>query len=97
MKPETILWIYIVLLVLGGLVGFLKAKSRISLVTSVAFGIVLGICAVGILPIQVSWGILSFLALFFLLRFLKSRKFMPSGMMTLLTLVTIISVVWFKD
>ena len=97
MKPETILWIYIVLLVLGGLVGFLKAKSRISLVTSVAFGIVLGICAVGILPIQVSWGILSFLALFFLLRFLKSRKFMPSGMMTLLTFVTIISVVWFKN
>jgi len=97
MKPETILWIYIVLLVLGGLVGFLKAKSRISLVTSVAFGIVLGICAVGILPIRVSWGILSFLALFFLLRFLKSRKFMPSGMMTLLTFVTIISVVWFKD
>ena len=52
MKPETILWIYIVLLVLGGLIGFLKAKSKISLITSVAFAIVLGICAAaaGYLP-----------------------------------------------
>jgi len=97
MKPETILWIYIAMLVLGGLIGFLKAKSKISLITSVAFGIVLGICAVGILPIEVSWGILSFLALFFLLRFLKNKKFMPGGMMTLLTIVTIIVVVWIRD
>jgi uncharacterized membrane protein (UPF0136 family) len=97
MKPETILWIYIVLLVIGGLIGFLKAKSKISLLTSVAFGIVLGICALGRLPIEVSWGILSFLALFFLIRFLKTKKFMPGGMMTLLTFITIIAVVWFKE
>ncbi len=97
MKPETILWIYIVLLVIGGLIGFLKAKSKISLLTSVAFAIVLGICARDILPIEVSWGILSFLALFFLIRFLKTKKFMPGGMMTLLTIVTIIAVVWFKE
>ena len=96
MKPETALWIYIVLLVIGGLIGFLKAKSKISLFTSVAFGIVLGICAADKWPIEVAWGILSFLALFFLLRFLKNRKFMPSGMMTLLTFVTIIAVVWLK-
>ncbi len=102
MKPETILWIYIVLLVIGGLIGFLKAKSKISLITSVAFAIVLSLSAIhhngkDILPIEVSWGILSFLALFFLLRFLKSKKFMPSGMMTLLTIATIIVVVWIRD
>ena len=96
MRPETILWIYIVLLVIGGLIGFLKAKSKISLITSVAFAVVLGVCAMGKLPIEVSWGILSFLALFFLLRFLKNKKFMPGGMMTLLTIVTIIAVVWFR-
>jgi len=97
MKPETILWIYIVLLVIGGLIGFLKAKSKISLLTSVAFAAVLGVCAVDVLPIEVSWGILSFLALFFLIRLLKTKKFMPSGMMTLLTLVTIVAVVWFRE
>jgi uncharacterized membrane protein (UPF0136 family) len=96
MKPETILWIYIVLLVIGGLIGFLKAKSKISLITSVAFAIVLAICALDKLRIEVAWGVLSFLALFFVLRFLKSKKFMPGGMMSLLTIVTIIAVVWFK-
>lgn len=97
MKPETILWIYIVLLVLGGLVGFLKAKSKMSLITSLAFGAVLAVCALDKLPIEVAWGILSFLALFFVLRFMKNKKFMPGGMMSLLTIVTIIAVVWFKE
>jgi len=97
MRPETILWIYIVLLVLGGLIGFLKAKSKISLITSVAFGTVLAVCALDYLRIEWAWGILSFLALFFLIRFLKNRKFMPGGMMTLLTFATIIAVVWFKE
>lgn len=97
MKPETILWIYIVMLMLGGLVGFLKAKSKISLITSFVFSVILSLCALNKLPIQVAWGVLSFLALFFLIRFLKTRKFMPGGMMTLLSFATIIAVVWFKS
>jgi len=101
MKPETILWIYIVLLVIGGLIGFLKAKSKISLITSVAFAIVLSICALERFPRSVNasieWGILSFLAFFFLIRFLKTKKFMPGGLMTLLTIVTIIAMVFIKE
>jgi uncharacterized membrane protein (UPF0136 family) len=97
MKPETILWVYIVLLVLGGLIGFLKAKSKISLITSVAFAAALSVCALDKLDIRVAWGILSFLALFFLIRFLKNKKFMPGGMMTLLTIATIIVVVWIRE
>ncbi len=96
MKPETILWIYIVLLVIGGLIGFLKAKSKMSLITSVAFGAVLAFCALDKWPIEIAWGVLSFLALFFVMKFMKGKKFMPSGMMSLLTIVTIIAVVWFK-
>ena len=97
MKPETILWIYIVLLVLGGLIGFLKAKSKISLITSATFGAVLAVCALDYVRIEWAWGILSFLALFFLIRFMKTKKFMPGGMMTMLTIATIIAVVWFKE
>ena len=100
MTPETILWIYIVLLVIGGLIGYLKAKSKISLIMSLAFAIVLGFVAVDkpnpIFSVEWSWGILSFLALIFLLRLLKTKKFMPAGMMLLITAVTIIAMVWFK-
>jgi len=100
MKPETILWIYIVVLVLGGLIGFLKAKSKISLISSLLFAVVLGFVAIDnpkpIFSLQWSWGILSFLALIFFIRFLRTKKFMPSGMMLLITAVTIIAMVWFK-
>ena len=96
MKPETILWIYIAMLMLGGLIGFLKAKSKISLITSFVFSVVLALCALDKVPMQVAWGVLGFLALFFLIRFLKTRKFMPGGMMTLLSFATIIAVVWCK-
>ena len=100
MKPETILWIYIVLLVIGGLIGFLKAKSRISLVSSIIFAVVLGFVAIDnpkpIFRVEWSWGILSFLALIFLIRLLRTKKFMPSGMMLLVTAVTIVAMVWFK-
>lgn len=100
MKPETILWIYIVLLLVGGLIGFLKAKSKISLISSVIFAVVLGFVAVDkpnpVFSVEWSWGILSFLALIFFIRFLKTKKFMPSGMMLLITAVAIIAMVWLK-
>ncbi len=96
MKPETILWIYIVLLVIGGLIGFLKAKSKMSLITSVAFGTVLAFCALDKLDMKVAWGVLGFLALFFVMKFMKGKKFMPSGMMSLLSIVTLVAVVCFK-
>jgi len=38
---STVLWIYIVLLLIGGLIGFLKAKSKVSLITSAVFAAVL--------------------------------------------------------
>lgn len=99
-KPETILWIYIVLLVIGGLIGFLKAKSKISLITSIIFAVILGFVAVDqpkpVFSVEWSWGILSFLALIFFIRLLRTRKFMPSGMMLLVTAVAIVAMVWLK-
>src|SRR5256885_16831506 len=38
MSQNAILWIYILLLLVGGLIGFLKAGSRVSLITSAVCG-----------------------------------------------------------
>ena len=87
---DIILWIYIVLLLAGGLVGFLKAGSKASLVAST-------ICAVPLLlalllkwPPPVIAGVLGGLVIVFAIRFLKSKKFMPSGLMLILSLVTLL-------
>jgi uncharacterized membrane protein (UPF0136 family) len=88
---NTVLWIYIVLLVAGGLVGFLKAGSKASLIMSSAFAAALALCAMGIIfQRHVADIILAFLLVFFAMKLGKSKKFMPSGMMLVLTLVTLV-------
>ena len=90
MKPNTILWIYIVLLVAGGLVGFLKAKSKASLIMSVSFAAILSLCAAGIIfQRYVADIVLAFLLVFFAFRLSKSKKFMPAGLMVLLTVLAL--------
>jgi uncharacterized membrane protein (UPF0136 family) len=86
----TILWVYIVLMVLGGVMGFVKAKSKASLIASVAFGAVLSLFALGILPFDHHVWVLLFLLVFFGMKFAKSKKFMPSGLMTILTVLAVV-------
>ena len=90
MSPVAILWIYIVLLVAGGLMGFLKAKSKMSLFTSLGFASLLVLCAVRIIPDPIIPDIiLVVLLIFFGLRVAKTKKFMPMGMMTLATVLAL--------
>ncbi|MEW6307171.1 MAG: TMEM14 family protein [Verrucomicrobiota bacterium] len=89
MNPNTILWIYIVLLVIGGLMGFIKAKSKASLIASVSFAAVLILCQVGVVNPKASDVILAVLLVFFGVRYAKGKKFMPAGFMVILTLVTL--------
>jgi uncharacterized membrane protein (UPF0136 family) len=85
-----VLWIYIVLLLAGGLMGLIKAGSKISLVTSATFALLLALCALGIIrPFYVADIILGALVLVFGIRFAKGRKFMPSGMMLGLSAVVL--------
>lgn len=90
MRPDTILWIYIVLLVVGGLVGYLKAGSKASLITSSVFAALLILCQVRVIfqPYMADI-ILAVLLVVFAWRLTKSRKFMPSGLLLVLTVVTL--------
>ena len=90
MNPNTVLWIYIVLLVAGGLFGFLKAGSKTSLIASASFAAALILCAIGVIfQPHVADIILAVLLVFFAMRLGKSKKFMPNGLMLVLTVATL--------
>jgi uncharacterized membrane protein (UPF0136 family) len=93
--PTLVIWIYIVLLFLGGLMGFLKARSQASLIMSAIFAGVLALCNTNVVfqpgfARILSTIVLVFLLIFFSVRLSKSKKFMPNGLMAVLTLVTLV-------
>lgn len=94
MQPNTVLWIYIVLLLVGGLIGFLKAKSPVSLVMSSAFAAALVLCAVpGLFDVNFKKNLanvlMAALLVVFAVRLAKTKKFMPAGLMLLLTITAL--------
>ena len=90
MTANTILWIYIVFLVVGGLIGFLKAKSPISLIMAVIFAALLIPCALGIIfKAYMADVFLTILLVVFGLRLAKTKKLMPAGMMLVATLTVL--------
>ncbi len=90
MNPTNILWVYIVLLVVGGLVGFLKAGSKASLIASAAFAAALILCAIRVIfQPYVADIILAVLLVFFAMRLTKTKKFMPNGLMLVLTIAAL--------
>jgi len=90
MSPNKVLWIYIVLLVIGGLIGFFKGKSQVSLIMSVCFAAALSLCAAGIIFYPyVADILLAALIVVFAMRLTKTKKFMPSGLMLVLTVAAL--------
>ena len=87
MNRVTVLWIYIILLVIGGLIGFLKGKSRVSLIMSVAFAAALSLSAADIMfKYYVADILLAALLVVFAMRLVKTKKFMPAGLMLVITI-----------
>jgi uncharacterized membrane protein (UPF0136 family) len=87
---NTVLWIYIVLLLVGGLIGFLKAGSKVSLIMSSAFAAALVLCAADIIfKAYVADILMAALIVVFAMRLAKTKKFMPSGLMLAATIVAI--------
>ena len=87
---NTLLWIYIVLLLVGGLMGFIKGKSKVSLIMSAVFAALLVLCALGIIfKPYVADILLAALLVVFAMRLAKTKKFMPAGMMLAVTVVVL--------
>jgi uncharacterized membrane protein (UPF0136 family) len=87
---NTVLWIYIVLLLIGGLIGFFKGKSQVSLIMSVSFAAALILCALDIVfKHYVADILMAVLVVVFAMRLAKTKKFMPAGMMLAMTILTL--------
>src|SRR5713101_5178330 len=87
MSPNKVLWIYIILLVIGGLIGFLKGKSKVSLIMSAVFAALLSLCAADIVfKAYMADILLALLLVVFAMRLGKTKKFMPAGLMLVITI-----------
>ncbi|MBW4520552.1 MAG: hypothetical protein KME16_12725 [Scytolyngbya sp. HA4215-MV1] len=80
---------YGILAIVGGIIGYMQAQSKVSLFAGCGCGILL--VGSAILQMQgqpwglaVASGVTVVLLLAFVMRWLKTRKFMPAGLMLLL-------------
>lgn len=93
--PTKVLWVYIVLLLAGGLIGFFKAKSKVSLIMAVVFAALLAATTLRSV-FQPAFArdlanvVLFVLVVVFAIRLAKTRKFMPGGLILVLTIVTLV-------
>jgi uncharacterized membrane protein (UPF0136 family) len=96
MTLKIILWIYIALLVGGGMMGLIKGGSKISLIASVAFAVALILCEFAVIRFEYARWILVLLLVVFAFRFARTKKFMPAGMLVLLTLAMLAALQFVK-
>lgn len=94
MDWKGIVWVYVVLLVAGGAVGFIKAGSRASLIASTAIGSILAVLLLAGVGPEVIAGVLLALGLYFGSKYLKTKKLMPGGIFTFVSALASVAV-WF--
>ncbi|MEM6717611.1 MAG: TMEM14 family protein, partial [Cyanobacteria bacterium P01_C01_bin.147] len=97
MSPAIVMtFIYAVLSVVGGIIGYQKAGSKPSLIAGIITGILLLVAGVGLLQMAAwaSWlaiAVALLLVIVFIGRLLKTRKFMPAGLMVIVGVATLIA------
>jgi uncharacterized membrane protein (UPF0136 family) len=85
-------WVFGGLVILGGVIGYAKAKSKTSLISGLAFGVLLLLFGYAIaegrrIGLQAGTGISLALAIIMGRRFLATKKFMPAGLVAILGVV----------
>ena len=99
-SPSAVIVAYALFLIVGGIVGWRKSGSRVSLTASlisaallsIAYRISLNSPFAGYLMAAI---IAFALALVFFRRFRKTKKFMPAGMMLILSTLVCLVMAWF--
>ncbi|MBR8834335.1 MAG: hypothetical protein DSM106950_09945 [Stigonema ocellatum SAG 48.90 = DSM 106950] len=85
---------YGILAIIGGIIGYRNASSKVSLISGGISGLLLVFAAFVQLQGQ-TWGLIvasivtAILVIFFAFRLAKTRKFMPAGLMTILGTVAL--------
>jgi uncharacterized membrane protein (UPF0136 family) len=88
------IWIYGVIIILGGIMGFVKVGSKASLISGVGMGLALLVCGYGVSrgsvdSLMVAVVIAALLLVIFAIRFAKTKRFMPGGLLAILSLLAV--------
>jgi uncharacterized membrane protein (UPF0136 family) len=91
--------VYGSLVLAGGIVGYRKAQSRASLLAGLISEALLLLAAILIffgypLGSKLAMAVAALLLVFFAMRWLKGRKFMPAGLMVLSSAIALALLVW---
>ena len=91
--PALTILIYALFVLIGGMIGYNQAHSLASLIAGTVSGLLLLFCSIGmfkrsVLAYTLSLGLTLLLTLFFSYRLFLTAKFMPAGLMVLLSLIT---------
>ena len=89
------IWVYGALMILGGIMGFVKAHSKASLLSGVGLGLGLLASGYGVShgapdSLIVAIVIAALLLVLFAFRYVKTRRFMPAGVLAILSLAAVI-------
>jgi uncharacterized membrane protein (UPF0136 family) len=94
-KTAWIIFLYALLILIGGIIGHVHSASLASLISGLSFGILL-LVASGLIFMKQPFGYWMALSIllegFFTWRFAKTLKFLPAGLLSLISLVVIIIV-----
>jgi len=96
-RTAFIVWIYGALVLTGGLIGWVNARSKPSLISGLAFGAALLALGswiqfnpVSLLAQMSAIGLAGILLVVMTIRLAKTRKFVPAGVMVVVSVLTLI-------
>ena len=88
-------WVYGAIMILGGIMGYMKVGSKASLLSGVGMGLALLASGLGVWQgsrdsLVVAAMIAALLVAIFAIRLVKTRRFMPAGVLAILSLAAVV-------